>query len=457
MAAFPEQRREHFLERPLPSNEESERAILGAILLDNQLIAQAVEHLKPGDFYSPLHRRIFSAMIALFEASKKIDPILISEELKKEGSIESIGGVSVITNLTYGLPHFTDVADYIAVVRGKSVMRSLIRTCNEITGEALEEEKDPQETLDHAEQLIFELTEMKERKGFEPIQPIAEDVVARIHEFKEKGGGALTGLATGYRDIDGLTSGLQKGDLIILAARPSMGKTAFALNIAERAAMREHAVVAVFSLEMSKEQVVMRMLSSMASVDATRFRTGRIFDNEWTRVAEAIARLGTTRLFIDDTPGITVLEMRAKLRRLFAEQKQVDLVVLDYLQLMSGTSRRVENRQQEVSQISRDLKALAKEFRVPVLAVSQLSRAPEGRKPPIPMMSDLRESGAIEQDADVVAFIYRQEYYDRPEDVPEEKKNMADIIIAKQRNGPTGTIPLAFLKQFTRFEDAYMQ
>jgi replicative DNA helicase len=456
MAAFPEARREQFLERPLPSSEESERAILGAVLLDNALIAQAVEHLKPEDFYSPLHRRIFGAMISLFETSKKIDPILISEELKKDGSIDSIGGVATITNLTYGLPHFTDVADYIHIVRGKSVLRSLIRTCNEITGEALEEEKDAPEVLDHAEQMIFELTEMKERKGFEKIQPIADDVFIKIKDFAANKAHALTGLATGYRDLDQLTSGLQQGDLIIVAARPSMGKTALCLNIAQRAAVNERAVVAVFSLEMSKEQLVMRMLSSQASVDARKLRSGMLSNNDWARLAESIGTLADTRLFIDDTAGISVLEMRAKLRRLFAEEKRIDLVVVDYLQLMSSASRRNENRQQEVSQISRDLKALAKEFKVPVVALSQLSRAPEARRPPIPMMSDLRESGSIEQDADVVAFIYREDYYKSDEEIPEERRNIAEIIIAKQRNGPTDTIKLAFLKQFTRFEDAYI-
>ena len=458
MAAYPDARREQFLEKPLPSSEESERAILGAILLDNSLITQAVEHLKPEDFYSPLHRRIFSAMIALFDASKRIDPILIAEELKKDGSVESIGGVSTIANLTYGLPHFSDLSDYIRVVREKSVMRSLVRLCNQITGEALEEEDDAEIVLDRAEQMIFSLAEQKTRQGFEGIRPVAESVFQRIQEFAKRESHALTGLATGYRDLDNITSGLQAGDLIIVAARPSMGKTALCLNIAQRAAVRENAVVAVFSLEMSKEQLVMRMLSAQASVDARSLRLGMLSTKDWGRLAEAIADLSDTRLFIDDTPGISVLEMRAKLRRLAVEQKKIDLIVVDYLQLMSGgAGKRNENRQQEVSQISRDLKALAKEFNTPVIALSQLSRAPEARNPPKPMMSDLRESGSIEQDADVVAFIYRADYYSKgPDDIPEDEKNMAEIIIAKQRNGPTDTIKMAFIKQFTRFEDAYL-
>ena len=454
--AYLDQRREQFLERPLPSSEESERAILGAVLLDNSLISQAVEHLKPEDFYGPLHRRVYTAMISLFEASKRIDPILILEELKKEGPVEAIGGVATITNLTFGLPHFTDLKDYIKVVRDKSVMRSLVRTSNEIISEALEEEEDAEVILDHAEQMIFALAEMKERQGFSRIQPIAENVFQKIQEYAHNESHALTGLATGFRDLDQITSGLQPSDLIIVAARPSMGKTALCLNIAQRAAINERATVAVFSLEMSKEQLVMRMMSSQASVDARNLRTGFLTKSDWTRLAEAIGTLAATNIFIDDTAGINVLEMRAKLRRLAAEQKRLDLVVVDYLQLM-GSARRNENRQQEVSQISRDLKSLAKEFNVPVVALSQLSRAPEARNPPRPMMSDLRESGSIEQDADVVAFIYRADYYAKSQDeIPDDQKNIAEIIIAKQRNGPTDTIKLAFLKQFTRFEDAFM-
>lgn len=457
MAAFPEARREQFLERPLPSSEESERAILGAILLDNGLIAQAVEKLKQEDFYSPMHRRIFGAMISLFESSKRIDPILIGEELKKDGSVESIGGVAAITNLTYGLPHFSDLREYIKVVRDKSMLRDLVRTCNQITGTALEEEEDAEIVLDRAEQMIFALAEQKDRQGFSPIQPIAEDVFTKIQEYSRHDTHALTGLATGFRDLDDLTSGFQSGDLIIVAARPSMGKTALCLNIAQRAAIKERACVAVFSLEMSKEQLVMRLLSAEASVDARSLRLGMLSNKDWTRLAEAIGTLADAQLFIDDTPGISVLEMRAKLRRLAAEQKRLDLIVVDYLQLMGGGTRRNENRQQEVSQISRDLKALAKEFNTPVLALSQLSRAPEARNPPRPMMSDLRESGSIEQDADVVAFIYRQDYYAKnADDIPEDQKNLAEIIVAKQRNGPTGTIKMAFLKQFTRFEDVYL-
>ncbi len=446
----PDFSREQYLEKPLPSSAESERVILGAILLDNQLLTQAIEKLGVEDFYSPLHRRIFKAMTALFERSERIDPILIGEELKKEGALESIGGISTITNLTYGLPHFSDIFDYCKVVKDKSVVRNLIKVCNQITSEALAEEEDAKDILDHAEQMIFALADERSREGFSHIQPIAETVLAKVQEYAKRESHALTGLATGFRDLYEKTSGLQKTDLIIIAARPSMGKTALCLTLAQNAAIQEKAVVAIFSLEMSKEQLVMRMLSSEAKVDAHRFRTGYLTRDEWGRLAEAIGTLSEAKIFIDDTAGISVLEMRAKTRRLFAEQKKLDLIVVDYLQLMSG-SKRTESRQQEVSQISRELKALAKELQVPVVALSQLSRAPEARNPPRPMMSDLRESGSIEQDADVVAFIYREDYY-KP---TEENAGIAELLISKQRNGPTGTVKLAFLKEFTRFENYY--
>ena len=451
-ASFPDSRRDQFLEKPLPSSEESERVILGAVLLDNSVIAQAVEQLKPEDFYSPLNRRVFAAMIALFEKQKQIDPILIGEELKKEGSLDSIGGTTTITNLTFGLPHFSDVAEYIKVVRDKSLVRNLIRTCNVITSEALAEEEDAEIVIDRAEQAIFALAEARTKETFSRIAPIADRVLARVKEYAKGEGTGITGLSTGFRELDEMTSGFQRTDLIIIAGRPSMGKTALCLTLAQNAALYSKSVVAVFSLEMSKEQLVTRMLASEAHINAHRFRTGHLMSNEWERLANAIGTLSDARLFIDDTPGISTLEMRAKCRRLAAEQKQLDLVVVDYLQLMGGNSgRRNENRQQEVSQISRELKGLAKELDVPVVALSQLSRAPEARNPPKPLMSDLRESGSIEQDADVVGFIYREDYYKETE----ENKGLAELIIAKQRNGPTGTVKLAFLREFTRFENYF--
>ena len=299
------------------------------------------------------------------------------------------------------------------------------------------------------------LAEARNRQGFAHIKPVAEDVLAKVQEYAKRETHALTGLATGFTDLDQMTSGLQPSDLIIIAARPSMGKTALALTLAQNSAIQEKATIALFSLEMSKEQLVMRMISSEARVDAHRFRTGFLNRDEWGRLAEAIGTLSEAKIYIDDTPGISVLEMRAKARRLAAETKKLDLVIVDYLQLMAG-SRRTESRQQEVSQISRELKGLAKELNVPVIALSQLSRAPEARNPPRPMLSDLRESGSIEQDADVVAFIYREEYYAKDLDAfEEEKKNVAEIILSKQRNGPTGNVKLAFLKEFTRFDNYF--
>jgi replicative DNA helicase len=862
---------EQYLEKPLPSSPESERVILGAILLDNTLISQAIEILKQEDFYSPLHRRVFKAMSSLFERGEKIDPILIGEELKKEGQLENMGGIATITNLTFGLPHFSNIETYARVVKGKAITRNLIKVCNQITSEALAEEEDPEIILDHAEQAIFALADERARQGFAHVKPIAEGVLHKVQEFAKRESHALTGLATGYRDLDSMTSGLQRTDLIIVAARPSMGKclaaselivlsdgslatiedvyrqkkaelltlnshfkfeltkacdfiddglkpvyevvtrlgrkiettithpfltingweklenlrvgskiavpriidvfgqlewrdyeakllgyllgdgcltkstpeftvgndkiaddfldavqafgeveavqsntlnrtlgyrirktekhskipnplttwlkalgvwgcnshrkfipdpvfrlnrrqlaiflnrlfatdgwasvltsgqsqlgycsvseklirqvqhlllrfgiiarlkkravkyngerraawqldisdahsikifvneigiqgkeielnnviralaarkyqtnrdlipmeiwaaisvdkgceswqslakragingysnihagkraptrgrlskfagaldsqylknlansdvywdeivsitytgdkqvydltipethnfvandicvhnTALCLNIAQNAAILERACVAVFSLEMSKEQLVMRMLASEARVDAHRFRNGFLTRDEWGRLAEAIGTLSEAKIFIDDTAGISPLEMRAKARRLYAEQKQLDLIVVDYMQLMSGSGKRNENRQQEVSQISRELKGLAKEMNVPLIALSQLSRAPEARNPPKPQMSDLRESGSIEQDADLVAFIYRDEYY-KPN---EENQGIAELLIAKQRNGPTGTVRMAFLKEFTRFENYF--
>ncbi|HEY0379296.1 MAG TPA: replicative DNA helicase [Pyrinomonadaceae bacterium] len=444
--------RDQMLERPLPNSAEAERAILGAIILDNSLVSQAIELLRPEDFYVPSHRRIFLAMIALFEHGSEINPILIAEELKRDGAIESVGGLTFITNLTYGLPHFANVAAYAKIVGDKSMLRQLIKVCNKVTSEALEEEDEAEVILDHAEQAIFALADERTRQGFSHVKPIADAMLEHVQEMAGRSA-MLTGLTTGFNDLDSMTSGLQPSELIVVAARPSMGKTSLCLTLAQNAAIQAQAVVGVFSLEMSKESLVMRMLSSEARVDAHRFRSGFLSREEWARLAGALGTLAETKIFIDDTPGISVLEMRAKSRRLAAEQKKLDLIIVDYLQLMSGSSRRVESRQQEVSQISRELKALAKELNVPLIALSQLSRAPENRTDHRPQLADLRESGAIEQDADVVAFIYREEQYNRTE----ENAGLAEIIIAKQRNGPTGTAKLAFLKEFTRFENMWRE
>jgi len=441
---------DQYLERPLPSNLEAEKVILGSVFLNNNHFPQVLESLKADDFYSPFHRYVFRAMLNLFSQGKQIDPLLVVEELKREGLSERFSSASAIMDLFRDLPHLPSIAEYIRIVLDKSRMRKLINTCNQIIGEALAEEQEASEMLDKAEQMIFSLSEERRDQSFSHIKPIAEEVFIKLQEYSRRETHALTGLATGFRDFDKLTSGLQKTDLIILAARPSMGKTAFALTIAQNVAINEKAVVAIFSLEMSRQQLVMRMLSSEAKVDAHRFRTGFLSREEWQRLAQAIQTLSQAKIFIDDTPAISALEMRAKVRRLKTEQKRLDLIIVDYLQLMRS-SRGYESRYQEVSEISRELKNLAKEMDVPVLALSQLTRAPETRNPPKPQMSDLRESGSLEQDADVVAFIYREEYY-RPN---EENQGIAEIILAKQRNGPTGTIRMAFLKEFTRFADLY--
>jgi replicative DNA helicase len=456
--ASPDPIREQSLERSLPNSAEAERAILGGIILDNGLISQAIELLRPEDFYVPSHRRIFLAMTALFERGAEINPILIGEELKKDNALESVGGISFITNLTYGLPHSTNIAHYAKVVRGKSMLRQLIRAANKITQEALEQEDEPELILDHAEHAIFELADERLRQGFVHVKPVAQELLEKIQEMEGRSS-VLTGLTTGFADLDTLTSGLQRQDLIIVAARPSMGKTSFALMLAENAAIHvPGAVVGMFSLEMSKEALVMRMLCSQANIDAQRFRNGFLSRAEWTQIGKALNTLSDTRIFLDDSAGITVLEMRAKARRLATEQKRLDLIVVDYLQLMSGSAKRFESRQQEVSQISRELKGLAKELNVPLVALSQLSRAPESRSDHRPQLADLRESGALEQDADVVAFIYRPEIYKTPEErenMPDDEKNVAELIVAKQRNGPTDTVKLRFTPSSMRFDNLY--
>lgn len=444
--------RDQMLEKPLPNSSEAERAILGAVLLDNALVNQAIELLKPEDFYVPSHRRVFLTMVALSERGSEINSILISEELRRAGELESVGGLTFITNLTYGLPHFTNVAAYAKIVRDKSLLRQLVKVANKVTSEALEEEDEAEIILDHAEQAIFALADERTRQGFAHVKPIADSILEKVQEMAGRSA-MITGLTTGFQELDAMTSGLQPSDLIIVAARPSMGKTALCLTLAQNAAIQAQAVIGVFSLEMSKESLVMRMLCSEGRVDAHRFRSGFLAREEWGRLAQALGTLAETKIFIDDTPGISVLEMRAKARRLAAEHKRLDLIIVDYLQLMSGSSRRSESRQQEVSQISRELKGLAKELNVPLVALSQLSRAPEARTDHRPQLADLRESGAIEQDADVVAFIYREEQYNRTE----ENAGIAEIIVAKQRNGPTGTAKLAFLKEFTRFENMWRE
>ena len=413
--ASPDPIREQSLERSLPHSSEAERAILGGIILDNGLISQAIELLRPEDFYVPSHRRIFMGMTAIFERSGEINPILIGEELKKESALESVGGISFITNLTYGLPHSTNIVP-LREDRSRQIDAAPAHQGGKQDHARGARTGRRPELISISEHAIFELADERIRQGFVHVKPVAEQLLEKIQEMEGRAA-VLTGLTTGFADLDKLTSGLQRQDLIILAARPSMGKTSFALMLAENAAIHvPGAVVGMFSLEMSKEALVMRMLCSQANIDAQRFRNGFLSRPEWAQIAKSLGTLADARIFLDDTAGITVLEMRAKARRLAAEQKRLDLIVVDYLQLMSGSAKRFESLQQEVSQISRELKGLAKELNVPLVALSQLSRAPESRSDHRPQLADLRESGALEQDADVVAFLYRPEVYKTPEE-----------------------------------------
>ncbi|PYV50324.1 MAG: replicative DNA helicase [Acidobacteria bacterium] len=416
----------------LPANIEAERSILGAILLDNLAYNQAAEHLKAEDFLLDSHRRIYSRMIDLSESSHSIDLITLSEELSRNGELETIGGAAYVSGLLDGVPDRPSIENYIKIVRDKSLLRSLIHTATAAIARASEQGDSAEEILNDTEAQIFQLSEKRIGRGFIGVQEIIRESFGSVDAFLQRGS-RITGLETHYVDLDEKTSGLQKSDLIIVAGRPSMGKTSFAMNIAENVAIEDGKTVAVFSLEMSKEALLQRMLCSVARVDAHKFRTGSLWQDDMRKITRALEQLGEAPIFIDDTPGITISEMRAKARRLLQSKGSLDLIVVDYLQLMSGGGKRYENRTQEVSAISRGLKGLAKELGVPHR----------------PQLADLRESGSIEQDADVVAFIFREEVY-KPDDP--ELDGVAELIIRKQRNGPTGTVKLAFLKSSTRFE-----
>ena len=438
-----------FFDKGLPSNVEAERSILGAILLDNAVCNQAIELLRRDDFFLDSNRRIFDKMVALTERLMPIDLITLGDELRRAGEFEQIGGATYIASLIDGVPRTDTIEPYAKLVKQKSMLRKLITASQQIVSLAFEEEDDADVIIDKAEQMIFRIAEDRVRQGFQYIGDVAH---RRLEQIEQMAGRPemITGVPTGFTDFDRMTSGLQRQELIVIAARPSMGKTALALNMAQYASKNAN-VVGIFSLEMSAEQRVSRLLCSEARVDAHRLRTGYLNREEWARLADALRRLCETKVFIDDTAAVGVMEMRAKCRRLKAEHG-LDLLIVDYLQLMAGRGR-IESRQQEVSQISRDLKGLAKELDIPVVALSQLSRAPETRSEHKPQLSDLRESGAIEQDSDVVCFIYREEIYN-PTD---ENQGTAELIVGKQRNGPTGTVQLAFLKEFTRFENMWRE
>jgi replicative DNA helicase len=448
------------LDRGLPASVEAERSILGAILLDNYSYNEAAEKLSSEDFFLDSHRRIYSRMAELIDARRAVDIVTLVEELARRKEVEAVGGVAYLASLTEGLPRRPSIEEYVRIVKDKSLARQLIVICNTAITRAADQSDEALVVLDSAESGLLEVSERGITRGFAGIPEIVRDSFGTIDNLyaQQK---EVTGLATHYTQFDKMTSGLQASDLIIIAARPSMGKTAWAINIAENAAVRDGKVVAVFSLEMSKESLLRRMLASQALVSMQKIQTGFIPKQDRSKLMEALERLAEAKIFIDDTPAIALSEMRAKARRLQRQQGGLDLIVIDYLQLMTASTfgvgaRRYENRTQEVSAISRGLKALAKELKVPVVALSQLSRASEQRGgDKKPMLSDLRESGSIEQDADVVAFIHRDSYYNKDENGEEDpdSKNKAEIIIAKQRNGPTGSVHLAYRADCTRFEN----
>ncbi len=430
-----------------PQNLEAEQCVLGSILLQQGVLVKAVELLTPEDFYRESHKNIYSSMLGLFDKNEPQDLITVTNHLKNSGKLDEIGGPAYLATLTDVVPLASNIAYYAKIVRDKSILRRLIQTSTEIAGRCYEEQDDLDSLLDETEQTIFEISRSKSSQSFQPMKTIINSTFKAVESLFERKE-LVTGISTGYDEFDRKTAGLQASDLIILAARPSMGKTALAMNIVQNAAIESKVPVAVFSLEMSNEQLGMRMLCSVSRVDSHRLRTGFLKDQDWPKLTRAAGILQESAIFIDDTASISVLEMRAKARRLKTEHN-IGLVVVDYLQLMRGRSS-TERREQEISEISRSLKAMAKELHVPVLALSQLNRSLENRPNKRPQLSDLRESGAIEQDADVICFIYRDEVYNKSEDNP--KKGIAEIIIGKQRNGPTGTIELAFISEITTFE-----
>jgi replicative DNA helicase len=433
-----------------PQNIEAEQSVLGGVLIENEAVHKVMEILTAEDFYRDAHRKIYDALMDLAERDEPADLITLTNELRKKEHLDSVGGASYVTSLIDSVVTAANIEYYAKIVKEKATLRKLIDTSTEIITHSYEDRSDVEGLLDEAERAIFEISENRVKPSFYSIRDIVKQsfkTIERLYEKKE----LVTGVPSGYRDLDQRTAGFQPSDLIIVAGRPSMGKTAFCLNVAQYAAIEKRIPVGIFSLEMSKEQLVIRMLCSEAQVEGTRLRTGFLTESDWPRLTLAAGNLSDAPIFIDDAAALSVLELRAKARRLNAEHG-LGMIMIDYLQLMRGRAK-VESRQQEISEISRSLKALAKELNIPVIAVSQLSRRTEERQGMRPQLSDLRESGAIEQDADVIIFIYRDEVYNRSEDNPNRGK--AEIIIGKQRNGPTGKIELAFLEKFTTFKELY--
>jgi len=434
------------LEKLPPQNLEAEMAVLGSMLIDEEAISIVLESLDKDAFYKIAHRKVFEAITDLFNSNKAVDLITLTDELKRRNILEEIGGASFLTELVNSVPTAANVAYYVAIVKEKNILRNLINNATKIVAQCFEADGNVNELVDNAERLIFEVSNRRLGTSFMPMKEIIKESIESIDKLYQHKT-HVTGLPTGFIELDTKTAGLQASDLIIIAGRPSMGKSALALGIAEYVGVVEKIPLAIFSLEMSKEQLVQRMLCSHARVDAHKVRTGYLSTSDWPRLTAAAGKLSDAPIFIDDTAAISVMELRAKARRLKAHH-DIKLLIVDYLQLMRGLGQ-VESRQQEISDISRSLKALARELNIPVIAISQLSRAVESRNDHRPQLSDLRESGAIEQDADVVALILREEYY-RP---TPENQGIAEVIIAKQRNGPVGTIKLAFIKEYTRFEN----
>lgn len=431
-----------------PQSMEAEQSVLGAILLENEALIKAIELLQVDDFYREAHRQIYGAMIDLYEKNIPVDQITLTEHLKQKNKLAEVGGLTYVAELADKIPTAANIEYYAHIVRKKAILRNLIASATGIVAKATAGQEEIEDILDFSEKTIFEISEHQIKASYYPLRNILKTTFKDIEKLYEKKQ-LITGVATGFTDLDEKTSGFQPSDLIIIAGRPSMGKTAFCLNVAQHAATVDQVPTVIFSLEMSKEQLALRMLCSEARVDNHKLRSGHIAENEWGKLTMAAGRLSEASLFIDDTPGMSVFEMRAKARRLKAEHG-LGMIIIDYMQLMSGSKSRSDSREQEISEISRSLKALAKELSVPVLALSQLNRRLEDRTDKKPQMSDLRESGAIEQDADVILFIYRDEVYHRDS---EEAKGKAEVIIGKQRNGPIGDIPLTFINEYTRFEN----
>jgi len=426
-----------------PQNLEAEQSVLGAILIDNNALTRCLEILDPEDFYKGSHRKIFFAMTDLFDKNEPIDLITLTDQLKKNNELEAVGGIAYLSLMVNMVPTAANVKYHSHIVREKALLRGLVQSANEIASKVYEENLDAEDLVDYAERSIFKISDKRVKASFVTLKEVIRDsfeMIERLYDKKE----TITGVSSGFRDLDDLTTGFQKGDLIIVGGRPSMGKTAFALNIAQHVGLELKETVAIFSLEMAREQLAIRMLCAEAMVNSNSIRKGFIKKEDWHKLTSAASNLTGAPIFIDDTSGITVLELRAKARRLKIEHG-LSLVIVDYLQLMRGKGS-FERREQEISDISRSLKGLAKELSVPVIAVSQLNRSVEQRRPPTPILADLRESGAIEQDADVIIFLYREEIYNK-----EAKKGHSEVIIAKQRNGPTGTVNLAFMSTCTRF------